>query len=158
MTTHPRRSGRLDDVATVATEVWGMIFGFLMHTRPQRDAALGKFGLTPGEVKALYSLQEREGHTLKELAQLWGCDASTATWTVDRLEEKALAERKPHPRDRRAKLVALTAQGAKTRAALQEAFTTPPPELLALDVADLRTLRDLLAKLPAEPPNHIHLD
>ena len=139
----------------VAAQVWELMFGFLMHTRPQRDDVLSGFGMTSGEVKALYSLQDGVGRTLKELATLWDCDASTATWTVDRLERLGLAERQPHPRDRRAKLVVLTERGVKTKAEMHEALNAPPPELLALDAADLVALRDLLAKLPTSPPDTI---
>jgi DNA-binding MarR family transcriptional regulator len=78
----------------------------------------------------------------------WRCDASTATWTVDRLERLGLAERRPHPHDRRAKLVVLTPAGASTRSQLLAGIYATPPELLELDPADLRTLRDLMARLP----------
>lgn len=61
---------------------------------------------------------------MRALAEVWTCDASNATWMVDRLE------------------------GEKTRAGLIEAPYEPPPELLELDRADLEALRDAVAKLP----------
>jgi MarR family transcriptional regulator, organic hydroperoxide resistance regulator len=134
----------------LADQAWRAMFGFFMRTRPQRDEVLGRLGLTPTEAKALHSVHTSPGRTLKELAAEWRCDASTATWTVDRLERLGLAERRPHPRDRRAKLVVLTDAGAGTKARLQAGMNATPPELLQLDATDLRTLRDLLGKLPAD--------
>lgn len=134
----------------MADQVWRTMFGFFMRTRPQRDEVLTRLGLTPTEARALHSLDENEGRTLKELAGEWRCDASTATWAVDRLERLGMAERRPHPSDRRAKLVVLTPHGGSTKAQLQAGIHVTPPELLTLDTADLQTLRDLLAKLSVE--------
>jgi DNA-binding MarR family transcriptional regulator len=67
---------------------------------------------------------------------------------VDRLEERGLAERKASPTDRRVKLVVLSPLGAKTKTELLRQMFDPPPELLALDRADLEALRDALARLP----------
>jgi DNA-binding MarR family transcriptional regulator len=83
-----------------------------------------------------------------ELADQWACDASNATWVVDRLEERGLAERRSVPEDRRVKSVVLTALGAQTRDRVLRHFFEPPPELLELDRADLVALRDAVAKLP----------
>ncbi len=133
----------------VAEEVWRGMFGFLMYTRPQRDAVMGQLGLTPNECKALYSLDGERSRTMKELAAAWSCDASTATWLVDRLERLGLAERRNRPQDRRVRLVVLTAKGVATKAALlQGMWATPPPELLDLTTEQLRALRDLLTHLP----------
>jgi DNA-binding MarR family transcriptional regulator len=131
----------------LANQVWRSMFGFFVATRPQRDEVLARFGLTPTEARTLHSIPDSHGRTLKELADEWRCDASTATWAVDRLERLGLAERHPHPTDRRAKLVVLTPSGAKTKSQLDAAVNTTPPELLQLDTPDLQSLRDLLAKL-----------
>jgi DNA-binding MarR family transcriptional regulator len=81
------------------------------------------------------------------LAEEWKCDASTATWIVDRLEAKGLVERRPHATDRRVKLVVLTPRGSRTKATQMERMYVPPPELLDLDLEDLVTLRRAVAKL-----------
>src|SRR5215211_7841794 len=75
-------------------------------------------------------------------------DASNATWIVDRLEERGLAERRTIPTDRRVKLVVLTAKGDRTRNEMIRTLFEPPPELLELDLADLEALRDAVARLP----------
>jgi DNA-binding MarR family transcriptional regulator len=80
------------------------------------------------------------------------CDASNATWIVDRLEERGLAERTPSPTDRRVKLVVLTALGERTRERVMEAMFQPPRELLELSRRDLEALREAVVKLPVGGP------
>lgn len=132
----------------VAQQAWRRMFGFLMHTRPHRDAVLARLRLTPNDAKALQSLDADRGRSMTELAAAWGCDASTATWTVNRLERLGMAERRHHPHDRRYRLVVLTPAGVTTKTEVLKSMNATPPELLQLDEAELRALRDLLAKLP----------
>jgi DNA-binding MarR family transcriptional regulator len=142
----PRKSG---SKSALAAEVWRRMFDFLIATRAQRDRVLARFGLTPNDVRALGSLELEAGRSMRSLADAWGCDASNATWMIDRLEQRGLAQRRSVPTDRRVKLVVLTPLGAKTRADLLEGVYQPPPELLQLDRAELEALRGALAKLPA---------
>ena len=132
----------------LAAEVWQRIFGFLISTRRQRDVVLERLGLTPNDAKALNTLQEGEGRSMRSLADEWVCDASNATWMVDRLEERGLAERRTVPSDRRVKLVQLTSEGARVKKQMLEGMSEPPPELLELDRPELEALLELLAKLP----------
>ena len=133
--------------AAVARRAWGLMFEFFMRTAPERVKSLGRRGLTPNDSRALTSLDPEHGRTMRSLADEWECDASNATWIVDRLERLHLAERRTVPHDRRVKLVVLTAKGAKVKAELMEEFHTPPAELLALDRADLEALERALEKL-----------
>jgi len=64
---------------------------------------------------------------MRSLAEKWECDASNATWIVDRLERFGLAERRTVASDRRAKPVVLTAKGERVRAELLREFHTPHP-------------------------------
>src|SRR5690242_18313955 len=73
-----------------------------------RSASLARRNLTPNDARALWSLQLDQGRPIGELAREWECDPSNATFIVDRLETAGLAARKPHPSDRRVKLVSLT--------------------------------------------------
>lgn len=132
----------------LAQQVWERLFGFFVHTRPQRDLVLSELGLTPNDSKALYSLDPVTGRSMRELATAWKCDASTATWAVDRLERLRLAERRPHPRDRRVRLVVLTEKGRSVKTDLLESMYQAPPELLELTVKQLKDLRNLLGTLP----------
>ena len=133
----------------LAAEAWRPLVEFFFKTAKHRSRVLGRYGLTPGDARALASLEAGEGRAMGALAEEWSCDASNATWMVDRLEERGLAERRSLPTDRRVKLVVLTALGRKTRAAIMERMYQPPPELLRLDRVDLEVLRDALARLPS---------
>jgi DNA-binding MarR family transcriptional regulator len=133
----------------IAADVWRRIFGFIITTHVQRDAVLQRFGLTPGDSKALMFLEPDRGRTMRSLAEAWTCDASNATWMIDRLEKRGLVERRAVAGDRRVKEVVLTPLGVETKVALVKALYEPPPELLELPLADLKTLRDALEKLPA---------
>ena len=141
--------------AARARRVWELMFDFLIATAPDRTQVLGRFGLTPNDSRALGSLRHSEGRTMRSLADEWRCDASNATWIVDRLEHAGLAERRSAPNDRRVKLVLLTSKGARTRAELMEAFYTTPTELLELDTAELETLQRALERLVRkQTPRH----
>lgn len=133
--------------ASPAERVWRALFDFLMRSAPRRTRALARRGLTPNDSRALFSLDRREGRSMRSLAEAWACDPSNATWIVDRLERLGLAERRAAPHDRRVKLVALTARGQRTRSALMKEFRRPPAELAALGADDLETLERILARL-----------
>jgi DNA-binding MarR family transcriptional regulator len=130
-----------------ARRVWQLMFDFLISSAPRRTDVLGRFGLTPNDSRALNSLRQNEGRTMRSLADEWRCDASNATWIIDRLEGAGLAVRRAAPNDRRVKLVVLTAKGARVKREVLEAFYTPPPELLALDSTELAALERLLDRL-----------
>ena len=135
----------------IAAAVWRRLFGFFVSTRPQRDLVLERLCLTPNDAKALTSLDRHRGKTMRALAEEWICDPSNATWMVDRLERRGLAERRAVPSDRRVKLVVLTEAGARTQEALLAGMNEPPPELLVLDRAVLEALLALLERLPVGP-------
>src|ERR1700716_3641376 len=99
------------DKSVLATEAWKRLFRFFMKTRSQRDRLLARLGLTPNDVRALTELDVSAGRTMRSLAEEWGCDASNATWIVDRLEKRGLVERRSKAGDRRVKLVVLSVAG-----------------------------------------------
>jgi DNA-binding MarR family transcriptional regulator len=132
------------DKSALAAQAWKRLFTFFMKTRSQRDKLLARLRLTPNDVRALTELDGSSGRTMRSLAEEWGCDASNATWIVDRLEKRGLVERRAKPGDRRVKLVVLSAAGVKARKQLLDGLFEPPPELLALPRATLEALRDSL--------------
>jgi DNA-binding MarR family transcriptional regulator len=136
--------------AALARRIWQLMFELLMRTAPDRGRSLGRRGLTPNDSRALASLNSQEGRTMRSLADEWECDASNATWIVDRVERFGLAERRTVPHDRRVKLVVLTARGVKTKAELMEEFLAPPATLLDMDPSDLDTLLSALEKVPGQ--------
>ena len=132
----------------LAADVWRRLFDFFISTSEQRQRALAQLDLTPNDSRALHTLDSRIGRTMRSLADEWGCDASNATWIVDRLEARGLAERREQPGDRRVKLVVLTSAGVKTRDRLKEAMYEPPPVLVDLPTSSLQALKAAADKLP----------
>jgi DNA-binding MarR family transcriptional regulator len=85
-----------------------------------------------------------------ELAALMRCDNSNMTGIVDRLEERGLVERTAAERDRRVKLIALTAHGRELREELNRRMAAPPEVIENLSAADRRALRDILRRALGE--------
>jgi MarR family transcriptional regulator for hemolysin len=73
-------------------------------------AALAEVGLTPRMQCVLVHALERE-RTQIQLAALADLDKTTMVSTVDDLERKGLAERRPSATDRRARIIAVTEKG-----------------------------------------------
>lgn len=134
----------------VATETWRLMSEFTMGTFTSRAGVLQEMGLTPGHLKALRVLAADEARPMGACAHAVGCDASTATWLIDRLEERGLVERQPSKTDRRVKGVILTPLGAETKARLDTHFGEPPASLLELDAEALDALHDALLRLSQE--------
>jgi DNA-binding MarR family transcriptional regulator len=132
------------DKAALAAEAWKRMFDFFMRTGVQRGHVLARMGLTPNDARALSALDVPGGRTMRSLADEWGCDASNATWIVDRLEKRGFAERRAIAGDRRVKLVVLTPAGTKARQKVLEGMYEAPPELVALPRASLEVLRNSL--------------
>jgi DNA-binding MarR family transcriptional regulator len=132
----------------LAAQAWRPLARFFFETVRHRQRILAQEGLTPNDIRALIVLDRTQGRTMGELAEAWSCDASNATFIVDRLEERTIAERRTVPSDRRVKLVVLTEQGAEIRGRVLERFFEPPPELLDLNRSDLEALREAASRLP----------
>src|SRR5215831_544164 len=137
--------------AALAAEAWRRLFHLLISTRAQRDEVLGRHRLTPNDIRALTSLSLRRGRTMRSLAEEWGCDASNATWIVDRIEKRGLAARRTPAADRRVKHVVLTPLGERTRARVLRDLDRPPREFLAMDVPRLEAIRDAFPEVSGDP-------
>jgi DNA-binding MarR family transcriptional regulator len=132
----------------LAAEVWRRLFDYFISSSEHRTRVLGRYELTPNDSRALHSLDRTRGRTMRELADAWACDASNATWIIDRLEARGLAERRSKPGDRRVKLVVLTPTGEKIARRVRAAMYQPSPELRSLPLDTLEELRSALEKLP----------
>jgi DNA-binding MarR family transcriptional regulator len=127
-----------------------LLFSGQVHGCMQK--ACGAVGLSPGAMKTLFKLEPGEGIPMRELADHWGFDASYVTSLADALEERGLVERRPHPTDRRVKMLVLTAKGVEARELAQQLLDEPPPSFAALTVAERRQLRDLVRKVADADP------
>jgi DNA-binding MarR family transcriptional regulator len=130
-----------------ATEAWRLLTAVFVARKEQFPAIAASFGLNPGAMHALLSLDPSVPQSMSSLATAWKCDASNVTWLVDRLEEHGLAERQPHPTDRRIRTVALTRKGAKVRAQIEHKLYEAPEFLHELPARDLETLCRILTKI-----------
>ena len=82
---------------------------------------------------------------LRKIAGLLHCDPSNVTLLSAKLEERGLAERRPHPRDGRVRTLVLTAEGRRIREQLIELVARHSP-LAGLDDKEQRQLHALLDK------------
>lgn len=105
---------------------------------------LDRLGLTESAGAALWSL-DPDGHppTVRELAHTLGCDPSNASLVSTKLEQDGLVQRRPHPADRRARVLVLTDQGRSLLARLVAEVAAATP-LRHLDAAQRRQLSELL--------------
>jgi DNA-binding MarR family transcriptional regulator len=93
-------------------EFAGQLFFRLWRASHTRIAeALGSLGLTPALFAVLNVLGAREGAIQQEIGKAMGIDPSTMVSLIDQLETAGLAERRPHPTDRRARAIAITPKG-----------------------------------------------
>jgi DNA-binding MarR family transcriptional regulator len=89
------------------------LLNFAGHAMTNRLAvALAEVGLTPRMQCILVHALEQE-RTQIQLAALADLDKTTMVVTVDELEARGFAERRPSPTDRRARIVAVTEAGRK---------------------------------------------
>src|SRR5919201_2000447 len=93
--------------------------GFLMNwvaTRSRLHFASAleeRCGLHPREFGVLNVLAQSSGVTQQAIGEHAGIDPSTMVATLDALEQRGLAERRPHPGDRRKRAVYLTPEGKR---------------------------------------------
>ncbi len=125
----------------------------LMHVTEQTlhnfEGAAAAFDLTLAQARALLALEGAA--PMRSLAEHLRCDASYVTGIADRLEQRGLVSRSAQAGDRRVKLLLLTSDGRRLRAALQARMLETSPVMVGLDAGERAVLRDLLAKAAEAP-------
>ncbi|RVW03075.1 MarR family winged helix-turn-helix transcriptional regulator [Rhodococcus xishaensis] len=81
------------------------------HLSTSLQSGTRLFGLTTARTRALLCVLENPPMTQRDLAAALRCSKRQVTALVDALEESGHLRRDPHPRDRRAHIVALTERG-----------------------------------------------
>ena len=128
-------------------QAWALMQRFVeAHSRRGELADALGFRLGGGRGKILFQLRAGPA-TLRELADANGVDAPYATLIVDKLEAHGLVERRPHPDDKRRKLVTLTAAGHEAIATADAILLRPPAAIGTLAAEDLSRLTELLTRL-----------
>ena len=143
------RSAAEDQDAASATsrEVWLLMSDLVLDNQRRREVAEA-VGVSFGRTRAVRRLV-RQPMSMGELAAALGIDPPNATVVVDDLESLGLVRRRPHPTDRRAKVVEATRKGKETARRADEILGTPPAALSALSPDDLEGLRRILTSVRA---------
>jgi len=127
--------------------------GFLLSrasgvTVRRTNAALERFGLRVRQYSVLIAVTSADGLSQRGIAELLALDPSQIVTLVDELERAGLVERRPHPADRRTRLVAATSRGKRVTRSAERAVRAAEEEVLgALPVADRAALAELLRRL-----------
>jgi DNA-binding MarR family transcriptional regulator len=128
-------------------EVWLLMSDLVLDNTRRREVS-ETLGMSFGRARAIRRLARRS-MSMRELATALDIEAPNATVVVDDLESTGLARRRPHPTDRRAKLVEATRKGKALARQADAILATPPAGLSALDAEELETLRRILARVAA---------
>ena len=132
-----------------ARDVWLRMSDLVLDNQRRREVT-DALGMSFGRTRAIRRLARRP-MSMRELADALGIDPPNATVLVDDLEAQGLVRRRPHPTDRRAKLVEATRKGKGMAQRADEILATPPPGLSELGADDIETLRRILERVRAEP-------
>jgi len=134
-----------------ARDAWRTMHWLLFEGegRSRIQSACAMTGVPPGVLKTLIHLSPDAAIPMREIAQHFGVDSSYVTTLVDDLEAHGLAERRPHPTDRRVKTIALTPKGIEARQRIEKLMYDPPKCFAALSETERTQLRRLLRKLAA---------
>jgi DNA-binding MarR family transcriptional regulator len=130
-----------------AREVWLLISDLVLDNQRRREVSEA-LGISFGRARALRRLA-RQPMSMGELAAKLEIDPPNATVVVDDLESLGLVRRRPHPTDRRAKVVEATRKGKDMARRADAILGTPPPALSALSADDLEALRRILRNVTA---------
>jgi DNA-binding MarR family transcriptional regulator len=136
-----------DAASATSREVWLLISDLVLDSERRREVSEA-LGISFGRARALRRLA-RQPMSMGELAAALGIDPPNATVVVDDLESLGLARRRPHPTDRRAKVVEATRKGKEMARRADAILGTPPPALSALGADDLDALRRILKSVTA---------
>ena len=125
-----------------AEEVWRLMRALVLDNDRRADVCAA-LGLSFGRIRALRRIAEGP-LSMGALAAALSTDGPYVTVLVDSLEEEGLVERRPHPEDRRAKLVVATERGLAEGRRATAILETPPAALRALAPADIDELLRIL--------------
>jgi MarR family transcriptional regulator, transcriptional regulator for hemolysin len=133
----------------------GWLLGQASHTlATEQTAALERLGISPRSYCLLTTAMGGE-HTQSELAQKVGLDKTTMVVTLDELEATGLAERRPSPDDRRARVVVVTDAGRRKVAEGREIVEGIQADVLAaLPARERKVLVDALSRLVGDRLAH----
>lgn len=127
-----------------AQELWALVVELLGGWEDRMNQASESAGLSPVSAWALIQLDPDHAISQKELAKRLHCNPSTVVDPTDRLEEKGLVIRRPHPPDRRVNVLTVTARGRQVRDQLIARLFEPPDSLRKLSVSEQMRFKDAI--------------
>lgn len=127
-------------------EAWTLLLQMLQAQQGSMLAVWSEFGVSSSQGELLCSLEPKQSTPMVALARTLHCHDSNVTGLVDKLERRRLIERCGDPRDRRVKLIVLTAGGERLREQLLSRIYEPLPFIKALSVPDKSELRNILRR------------
>ncbi|MEU4744077.1 MarR family transcriptional regulator [Actinosynnema sp. NPDC023658] len=130
-------------VEDTTKELRGLVYELSRRLSDHVRASVADLDLTETQANALRDLNEPL--TMGELAERMCCEPPNVTFVIDRLQSRGLVERQPHPTDRRAKHLVLTAAGHELRERLLRQVTRDSP-LAHLSEEDRENLRQTLLR------------
>jgi DNA-binding MarR family transcriptional regulator len=128
-----------------ARQAWQAMADLVLDNERRREVS-EKVGLSFGKIRALRRIAGKP-MPMGELAARLGVDPPNLTTMVDDLERAGLVERRPHPTDRRAKVVVATAAGLTLARRAERILERPPVGLSELPADDLETLARILSRV-----------
>jgi DNA-binding MarR family transcriptional regulator len=132
------------DEENLSEAFWAVARRLRQHSK----TALEPWDLSPSLARALGVLARHGDVRLSALAEHLRIAPRSATEVADDLQRRGLIERRPDPGDRRAVLVALTAEGRRTTGAIEAARQAEGERFFAaLDPTDRADLARVLRKL-----------
>lgn len=138
------------DPGVVPEQLVRALLGAMRVTRDHFDRSVVELGVPAPVAQLLVSLGASEPSTMSELAEALRLEPSTITGLVNTLEGQGYVSRGPHPRDRRLRVVTVTASGRRLQRRLWKHLLVDFPPLTALDPLQQAQLLDLLKRL--QPP------
>ncbi len=114
------------------------------------DKEVSTLGLTRSQLRVVLHLMRSDGISQVNLADDLQLGKVTVGGLLDRLQEKGLIERRPHPSDRRSKLVYLTLADQNIYESIVKAGRVILDQVLAgINKAEQKQLIDLLLRVKA---------
>lgn len=127
------------------------VLSVALRIRSASVGVLAEFGISDSQAGLLRVLDPAgEPQTQRALAARLTCDPSNITIMGDALQRAGLVERRSHPIDRRARVLALTARGRQAYERLRGSLEETSP-FGRLDADQRRVLQDLLHQLDQPP-------
>jgi|SRR5579872_4837593 len=141
---------------TLRDNLYWQLFRFAINAKHSLMTVAEKYKLTVMQMYTLCLLEADTAIPMNSLTSMLHCDASNVTGIVDRLFNQKYIKREENPQDRRAKLIKLTAKGAKLCEKITETLTLyQPANIRELSETEKKQLVSLLNTTNFDKPTSI---